>query len=119
MTALFATLDWLEARLARQRYLMGDRITEADWRLYTTLVRFDPVYVGHFQCNIRRIADYPALSGFVRELYQWPGVAATTRLDHIKFHYYASHESVNPTGIVPAGPEVDLLAPHGRDGVGA
>jgi putative glutathione S-transferase len=119
VTALFATLDWLEARLARQRYLMGDRITEADWRLYTTLVRFDPVYVGHFKCNIRRIADYPALSGFVRELYQWPGVAATTRLDHIKFHYYASHESVNPTGIVPAGPEVDLLSPHGRDGVGA
>ena len=87
--------------------------------VYTTLVRFDPVYVGHFKCNIRRIADYPALSGYLRELHQWPGVAATTRLDHIKFHYYASHESVNPTGIVPAGPEIDLTAPHGREGVGA
>jgi putative glutathione S-transferase len=118
VTALFETLDWLEERLAGRRYLMGDRITEADWRLYTTLVRFDPVYVGHFKCNIRRIADYPALSGFLRELYQWPGVAATTRLDHIKFHYYASHESVNPTGIVPAGPQIDLMVPHGRDGVG-
>ena len=115
---LFETLDWLDERLARRRYLMGDRITEADWRLYTTLVRFDPVYVGHFKCNVRRIADYPALSGYLRELYQWPGVAATTRLDHIKLHYYASHESVNPTGIVPAGPEVDLPAPHGREGVG-
>ena len=119
VTALFETLDWLEQRLTDQRYLIGDRITEADWRLYTTLVRFDPVYVGHFKCNIRRIADYPALSGFVRELYQWPGVAATTRLDHIKFHYHASHESVNPTGIVPAGPEIDLMAPHGRERVGA
>ncbi len=119
VTALFATLDWLEARLAGRRYLAGARITEADWRLYTTLVRFDPVYVGHFKCNIRRIADYPALSGYLRELYQWPGVAATTRLDHIKFHYHASHESVNPTWIVPLGPEVDLLSPHGREGVGA
>jgi putative glutathione S-transferase len=116
---LFETLDWLEARLAGQRYVAGARITEADWRLYTTLVRFDPVYVGHFKCNIRRIADYPALSGFLRELYQWPGVAATTRLDHIKFHYYASHESVNPRGLVPLGPAVDLLAPHGRERVGA
>ncbi len=118
VTALFETLDWLEARLAGRRYLMGERVTEADWRLYTTLVRFDPVYVGHFKCNIRRIADYPALSGYLRELYQWPGVAATTRLDHIKFHYYASHESLNPRGIVPLGPEIDLNAPHGRDGVG-
>ena len=118
VTALFATLDWLEARLVGRRYLMGDRITEADWRLYTTLVRFDPVYVGHFKCNIRRIADYAALSGYLRELYQWPGVAATTRLDHIKFHYHASHQSLNPRGIVPLGPELDLNAPHGRDGVG-
>jgi putative glutathione S-transferase len=118
VTALFATLDWLEQRLSGQRYLMGDRITEADWRLFTTLIRFDPVYVGHFKCNIRRIADYPALSGFVRELYQWPGVAATTRLDHIKFHYYASHTAINPTGIVPIGPKLDLTAPHGRGGVG-
>jgi putative glutathione S-transferase len=118
VTALFETLDWLEERLSGQRYLMGGQITEADWRLFTTLVRFDPVYVGHFKCNIRRIADYPALSGFLRELYQWPGVAATTRLDHIKFHYYASHATVNPTGIVPAGPEIDLQSPHGRSGVG-
>ena len=81
-------------------------------------MRFDPVYVGHFKCNTRRIADYPALSGYLRELYQWPGVAATTRLDHIKFHYYASHETVNPTGIVPVGPEIDLLAAHGRSGEG-
>jgi putative glutathione S-transferase len=119
VTELFKTLDWLEARLSGQRYLLGGQITEADWRLFTTLVRFDPVYVGHFMCNIRRIADYPALSGYLRELYQWPGVAGVTRLDHIKFHYYASHESVNPARIVPVGPEVDLLAAHGRDGEGA
>jgi putative glutathione S-transferase len=118
VTALFETLDWLEGRLEGQRYLMGGKITEADWRLFTTLVRFDPVYVGHFKCNIRRIVDYPALSGYLRELYQWPSVAATTRLDHIKFHYYASHATVNPTGIVPVGPDLDLAAPHGRDGVG-
>ena len=118
VTTVAALLDWLEARLAGRRYLVGDRITEADWRLYTTLVRFDPVYVGHFKCNIRRIADYAALSGYLRELYQWPGVAATTRLDHIKFHYHASHQSLNPRGIVPLGPELDLNAPHGRDGVG-
>jgi putative glutathione S-transferase len=118
VTALFDTLDWLEERLTGQRYLVGDRVSEADWRLFTTLVRFDPVYVGHFKCNIRRIADYPALSGYLRELYQWPGMAETTRLDHIKFHYYASHNTVNPTGIVPLGPELDLMAPHGRDGVG-
>jgi len=118
VTALFETLGWLEARLADQRYSAGADITEADWRLFTTLVRFDPVYVGHFKCNIRRIADYPALSGYLRELYQWPGVAGTTRLDHIKYHYYASHESVNPTGIVPLGPEIDLQMPHGRDRVG-
>ena len=119
VTEMFETLDWLEARLSGQRYLMGDRVTEADWRLYTTLVRFDPVYVGHFKCNIRRIADYPALSGYLRELYQWPGVAATTRLDHIKYHYYASHETVNPTGIVPQGPVLDLTSPHGRDRIRA
>jgi putative glutathione S-transferase len=118
VTALFETLDWLEGRMEGQRYLMGGKITEADWRLFTTLVRFDPVYVGHFKCNIRRIVDYPALSGYLRELYQWPSVAATTRLDHIKFHYYASHATVNPTGIVPVGPDLDLAAPHGRDGVG-
>ncbi len=112
---LFETLDQLEARLSSKRYLMGDRITEADWRLFTTLIRFDPVYVGHFKCNIRRIADYPNLSGYMRELYQWPGVAATTDLYHIKTHYYASHDTINPTGVVPVGPLQDLDAPHGRD----
>ncbi len=113
--ALFDSLDWLEARLATHRYLLGERVTEADWRLFTTLVRFDAVYVGHFKCNIRRIADYPNLSGYLRELYQWPGVAETTDLRQIKFHYYASHETINPTGIVPAGPALDLDAPHGRE----
>ncbi|MEM7496450.1 MAG: glutathione S-transferase family protein [Pseudomonadota bacterium] len=116
---LFETLDWLEERLSTRRYLMGGQITEADWRLWTTLIRFDPVYVGHFKCNIRRIADYPALSGLTRELYQWPGVKERTRLDHIKHHYYASHETVNPTRIVPVGPALDLEVPHGRDGLQA
>ena len=111
---LFAALDEMEARLARSRYLVGGRVTEADWRLFTTLVRFDPVYVGHFKCNLRRLRDYPNLWNYLLELYQWPGVAGVTRLDHIKFHYYASHESVNPTGIVPIGPEMDLHAPHDR-----
>lgn len=116
---LFAALDELEARLGRQRYLAGDRITEADWRLFTTLVRFDPVYVGHFKCNIRRIDDYPALSGYLRELFQMPGIADTVRLDHIKDHYYGSHETINPTRIVPVGPKLDLRAPHGRDRLAA
>lgn len=115
VTALFETLDWLDERLSRERYLVGGRITEADWRLFTTLVRFDAVYVGHFKCNIRRIADYPNLSGYLRELYQVPGVAETVDFDHIKNHYYTSHRSVNPTGIVPLGPELDLDAPHRRD----
>ncbi len=114
--ALFDTLDWLEARLKRHRYVTGDRITEADWRLFTTLVRFDPVYATHFKCNIRRIADYPALSGYLRDLYQWPGVRETVRLDHIKYHYFASHRSLNPRGIVPVGPKLDWDAPHGRGG---
>ena len=113
--ALFETLDALEARLGRQRYLVGSRITEADWRLFTTLIRFDPVYVGHFKCNRQRIADYPNLSAYMRELYQWPGVAETTDFHHIKHHYYESHGTINPTGIVPLGPEQDLLSPHGRD----
>ena len=113
--ALFDSLDWLEDRLSRQRYLVGERITEADWRLFTTLVRFDPVYLGHFKCNLRRIADYPNLSGYLRELYQWPGVAETVDLDHIKHHYYGSHTTINPTGIVPKGPILDLDTPHGRD----
>ncbi|KAI93876.1 hypothetical protein T281_14070 [Rhodomicrobium udaipurense JA643] len=116
---LFETLDKLEARLARHRYLCGDRITEADWRLFTTLLRFDPVYVGHFKCNIRRIADYPNLWGFTRELYQWPGVKETVNFQHIKGHYYQSHKTINPTGIVPVGPEIDYAAPHGRDALPA
>lgn len=112
---LFETLDWLEDRLSAQRYLTGPAITEADWRLFTTLLRFDPVYVGHFKCNIRRLVDYPNLWGYVRDLYQQPGVAETVRLDHIKQHYYCSHETVNPTRIIPRGPEIDFAAPHGRD----
>ena len=113
--ALFQTLDMVEERLSQKRYLTGDRVTEADWRLFTTLVRFDPVYVGHFKCNRRRIRDYPALSGYLRELYQMPGIADTVNMMHIKNHYYMSHETVNPTRIVPKGPELDLTAPHGRD----
>ena len=115
---LFETLDWLEERLKSQRYLTGPAITEADWRLFTTLVRFDPVYVGHFKCNVRRIADYPNLSGYVRDLYQQPGVAQTVHMDHIKNHYYASHDSINPTRVVPVGPDIDLTAPHGRADLG-
>jgi putative glutathione S-transferase len=112
---LFEALDEMEERLSRQRYLVGDRLTEADWRLFTTLVRFDAVYVGHFKCNRKRIADYPALSGYLRELYQFDGVAETVDLFHIKNHYYGSHDTINPTGIVPVGPELDFTAPHGRD----
>lgn len=115
VTALFAMLDKLEERLASRRYLTGNRLTEADWRLFTTLVRFDPVYVGHFKCNIRRIADYPNLQGYLRELYQVPGVAETVDMRHIKEHYYRSHTTINPTGVVPVGPVLDLTAPHGRE----
>ncbi len=111
---LFATLDQLEARLATQRYLVGERITEADWRLFTTLVRFDAVYHGHFKCNRQRLIDYPSLWAYTRELYQVPGIAETVNMDHIKVHYYGSHKQINPTGIVPKGPELDFLAPHGR-----
>ena len=114
VAALFAALDRMEARLERQRYLMGAHITEADWRFFTTLVRFDPVYVGHFKCNIRRIADYPALLGYLRDLYQLPGIAETVVMDHIKQHYYQSHRQINPTGIVPIGPILNYTAPHGR-----
>ena len=114
VTALFDTLDLLEDRLRNQRYLVGSQITEADWRLFPTLVRFDPVYVGHFKCNIRRIVDYPALSNYLRDLYQMPGIAETVNFKHIKNHYYSSHESVNPTRIVPVGPQVNLNAPHNR-----
>lgn len=113
--ALFETLDELEQRLATRRYLLGDTLTEADWRLFTTLIRFDAVYHGHFKCNLQRIEDYPNLSGYLRELYQWPGVAGTLNLQHIKQHYYRSHTTINPTGIVPAGPRLELDRPHGRD----
>ena len=113
-TALFAELDRIEERLSHQRYLAGARITEADWRLFTTLIRFDAVYHGHFKCNLRRIADYPNLSNYTRELYQVPGVAETVNFDHIKLHYYGSHKTINPTGIVPLGPLLDFDAPHNR-----
>ena len=112
--ALFDTLDTLEQRLAGQRYLVGNRQTEADWRLFTTLLRFDPVYVGHFKTNLKRIVDYPNLYNYLRDLYQQPGVAATVHMDHIKQHYYGSHGTINPTGIVPVGPEQDLTAAHDR-----
>jgi putative glutathione S-transferase len=111
---LFATLDELEVRLSQQRYLVGSTLTEADWRLFTTLIRFDAVYHGHFKCNLRRIADYPNLSNYVRELYQVPGVAETVDIEHIKRHYYGSHANLNPTGIVPLGPALDFEAPHDR-----
>src|SRR5690625_4062051 len=114
VTALFEALDELEARLGRQRWLVGDRLTEADWRLFTTLVRFDPVYVGHFKCNLKRLVDYPHLWDYTRELYQVPGVADTVNLHHIKHHYYQSHDTINPTGVVPLGPEIDFTVPHGR-----
>jgi putative glutathione S-transferase len=112
--ALFATLDDLDKRLGRTRYLVGERATEADWRLFTTLVRFDAVYVGHFKCNLRRIVDYPNLSNYLRDLYQTDGVVATVDMDHIKRHYYGSHRHINPTGIVPLGPALDFAAPHDR-----
>jgi putative glutathione S-transferase len=111
---LFEALDMLEARLSRTRYLVGSALTEADWRLFTTLVRFDAVYYGHFKCNLRRIEEYPNLSGYLRELYQLPGIAETVNLDHIKRHYYMSHRHINPSRIVPAGPALDFARPHGR-----
>lgn len=112
---LFATLDELEQRLSQQRYLVGEQITEADWRLFTTLVRFDAVYHGHFKCNLRKIEDYPHLADYVRELYQWPGVAETVNMQHIKEHYYRSHPTINPTGIVPAGPVLNFDGAHERE----
>jgi putative glutathione S-transferase len=111
---LFIALDELERHLATHRYLAGDRVSEADWRLFTTLVRFDAVYYSHFKCNLRRIADYANLSNYLRELYQWPGVKDTVSFDHIKTHYYASHRTLNPSGIVPRGPALDYDAPHDR-----
>jgi putative glutathione S-transferase len=113
--ALFAALDRVEDKLSRQRYVCGARLTEADWRLFTTLFRFDAVYVGHFKCNLRRIADYPNLANTLRELYQVPGVAETCDLSHIKRHYYGSHATINPTRIVPKGPALDFAAGHDRD----
>jgi glutathionyl-hydroquinone reductase len=113
---LFETLDWLERHLSTQRYLCGGEVTEADWRLFTTLIRFDCVYHGHFKCNIRRVVDYPNLWAYTRELHQWPKIAPTVNFEHIKKHYYQSHRGINPTGIVPLGPTIDFLAPHGRGG---
>ncbi|MCG3878474.1 glutathione S-transferase family protein [Psychrobacter sp. Ps6] len=112
---LFAALDTLEARLADKRYLTGSTITEADWRLFTTLVRFDAVYVGHFKCNLRRIIDYPNLWGYLRDLYQVPGIAETVNMEHIKQHYYTSHANINPTRIIPIGPAIDFTTAHHRD----
>lgn len=115
---VFETLDILEGRLKQKRFLLGAQQTEADWRLFTTLVRFDAVYVGHFKCNIRRIADYPNLSGYLRDLYQTPGVAGTVDMRHIKEHYYRSHVMINPTGIVPTGPAINLEMAHNRQALG-
>jgi putative glutathione S-transferase len=112
---IFATFDLLEERLSRQRYLAGSQLTEADWRLFTTLVRFDSVYYSHFKCNLRRVADYPNLWNYTRDLYQVPGIAETVSIDQIKRHYYSSQRQVNPTGIVPIGPLIDFTAPHDRN----
>ena len=117
VTALFASLDWLEDRLAANRYLMGSRVTEADWRLVPTLFRFDLVYHLHFKCNRKRIVDYPNLWAYTRELYQWPGVAPTVNFDHIVRHYHYSHETINPHRIVPINPIINWSAPHGRETV--
>ena len=114
-TKLFGTLDWIEEQLSKQRYLIGDRLTEADWRLFTTLLRFDPVYVGHFKTNRQRLIDYPNLWAYTRELFQHPGVEETVNMSHIKQHYYGSHTSINPTRIVPSGPTIDFMKPHGRN----
>ena len=112
---VFAALDKLESRLENERYLFGGRIVEADWRLFCTLVRFDSVYHGHFKCNVRRIIDYPNLQGYLMDLYQQPGIAATVNFDHIKRHYYITHDDINPTRIVSMGPALDLTRPHGRE----
>jgi putative glutathione S-transferase len=112
--ALFAALDELEARLAACRFLFGARLVEADWRLFCTLVRFDAVYHGHFKCNVRRIVDYENLQGYLMDLYQQPGIAEIVNLDHIKRHYYFTHDDINPSRIVPIGPALDLSGPHRR-----
>jgi len=116
---LFVALDELEARLESRRYLFGDRIVETDWRLFCTLIRFDVVYHGHFKCNVRRIIDYANLQGYLLDLYQQPGIVDTVNFDHIKRHYYFTHDDINPTRIVPIGPAMDLTKPHGRERVGA
>ncbi|KGJ91558.1 Glutathione transferase [Colwellia psychrerythraea] len=115
VTDVFAALDTLEERLEERRYLTGNNITEADWRLFTTLVRFDAVYVGHFKCNLRRIVDYPNIWGYLRDLYQVPAIEETVAMDYIKAHYYGSHETINPTRVIPLGPEIDFHSPHGRE----
>ena len=117
--SLFKALDTLDARLSERRFLVGDSLTEADIRLFVTLIRFDAVYFGHFKCNQRRMVDYPNLSGYVRDIYQIPGIADTVRIDHIKRHYYATHTDINPTAIVPVGPELDFTSPSGRSGLGS
>lgn len=119
VTALFDALDWVEGLLGERRYLAGDRLTEADWRLFTTLVRFDPVYHLHFKCNRRRIVDYPNLWGHTREMFQYPGVEATVGMDHIVRHYHYSHETISPNRIIPINPVIDWHAPHGRAAVGS
>ena len=115
VTEVFSALDTLEVRLEDSRYLTGNTITEADWRLFTTLVRFDAVYVGHFKCNLRRIVDYPNIWGYLRDLYQVPGIEETVAMDYIKAHYYGSHETINPTRVIPVGPDIDFHMPHGRE----
>ncbi|SIO52095.1 putative glutathione S-transferase [Rhodovulum sp. ES.010] len=117
--ALFDSLDWLEDRLATRRYLVGERLTEADWRLFTTLVRFDPVYHLHFKCNRNRLIDFPNLWAYARELYQWPGVAGTVDFDHIVRHYHYSHDMINPNRIIPINPVIDWHEPHGRERLAA
>ena len=112
---MFRSIDFLESLLAKQRYLIGNNLTEADWRLFTTLIRFDHVYVGHFKCNIKRVYDYPNLFNYLKDLYQHPGIAETVNLEHIKQHYYTSHPLINPNRIVPSGPEVDFTSTHNRD----
>jgi putative glutathione S-transferase len=119
VAALFEALDWLDDRLSCQRWLVGAQMTEADIRLFTTLVRFDEVYHGHFKCNVRRLVDYPNLWGFTRDVFQQPGVASTVNMRHIKHHYYESHRTINPTGVVAVGSAPDFAAPHGREGLGA
>lgn len=115
--SVFATLDALEDRLARQRYLVGKHLTEADWRLFTSLIRFDAVYHGHFKCNRQKLSEYPHLFEYVKELYQYPGISDTVDFTHIKGHYYGSHRTINPTAVVPKGPDLDWLIPHQREGV--